>query len=319
MLWAMPVLALARHMPHLIWQRLVSLALGVLYTLAIIIPPTTFISCELDFYDEASRIVRGMATLSREAHTGQTSLFVNVPVFFSSYTEHPQGCPNPYPWTPVGAVVMPDYASARDFVRFNGGDDSLASAVSVAAYMPGWKTFGDELGPAELRERLHVDSIYVFDLNQGDFFDLSASWLPGGAGDTEPLALFGTGMRLNSAAVERGEENRVVTSLAWQHDAAQSENAVPKVFVHIYDASGQLIAQHDGPPAGGYVPLDWWGEQDAVIDRHEIELPEGLQAGEYSIVVGVYDSLTGERYTAVPAGESPLADSALTVGQIMLP
>ena len=117
----------------------------------------------------------------QDAPAGDTLLFVNVPVFFSSYKEHPQGCQNPYPWTPVGAVIMPAYASARDFVRFNGAVDTLATAVTVGEYAPGWNTFGDPLDPAELRDRLRVETIYVYDLNDGDFFDLSAAWLPGGA------------------------------------------------------------------------------------------------------------------------------------------
>ena len=206
MLWAMPVLALARRAPDQTWGRLVFLALGLTYTLAIIIPPTTFISCELDFYDEASRVVRRMGALGDKAATGSTLLFVNVPVFFSSYAGHPQGCQNFYPWTPVGAVIMPAYASARDFVRFNGGADSLASAVSVAEYGPGWNIYGDALAPTELRERLSVDAVHVFDLNSGEFFDLSAVWLPGGAGKVMPLAVFGESMRLNSASVDDTQE-----------------------------------------------------------------------------------------------------------------
>jgi hypothetical protein len=319
MMLAMPVLALARRTPDRIWKRVVLLAAGLLYTLAIIIPPTAFISCELDFYEETSRIVRRMGEVGEEAPAGSSLLFVNVPIFFSSYSEHPQGCRNPYPWTPVGAVVMPAYASAKDFVRYNGGGSTLATAVTVAEYAPGWNTFGSAVSPADLRERLHVEQIHVFDLNLGDFYNLSATWLPGGAGDVIPLALFGEGMRLNSAAVGDVQQNETLVTLVWQNESGGTEGAAPTVFVHVYDQSGQLVAQHDGPSGGGFVPPSWWGEQDAIIDRHRIELPADLAPGQYNVAVGLYDPGTGERYTAVTVDGTPLADSSLIIEQLAMP
>ena len=177
-LWAMPVLALARHLAQDAVERLAMGAAALLYTLAIILPPTIFISCELDFYAEASRIVRAMGSLGNEAPAGDSLLFVNTPRFFSSFNAHPQGCQNPYPWTPVGAVVMPAYANARDFVRFNGGADRAAAAVTVSEYAPGWKTHGDALTPSDLRSRLASEKTAVYDLNRGQFFDLSAVLAP---------------------------------------------------------------------------------------------------------------------------------------------
>jgi hypothetical protein len=319
MMLAMPVLALARRAPDRIWKRVVLLAVGLLYTLAIIIPPTAFISCELDFYEETSRIVHRMGEVGEEAPAGSSLLFVNVPIFFSSNTEHPQGCRNPYPWTPAGAVVMPAYASAKDFVRYNGGSRTLATAVSVAEYAPGWKTFGSAISPADLRRRLHVEQIHIFDLNLGDFYNLSATWLPGGAVDVNPLAVFGEGMRLNSATIGDPQQSEAMVTLVWQNRSGSMEGAAPTIFVHVYNQSGQLVAQHDGPPGSGFLPLNWWGEQDAIVDRHPIELPADLAPGQYNVAVGIYDPQTGERYTAVSADGTSLADGSLIIGQLALP
>ena len=319
MLLAMPVLTLARHVTEQTWGRVVLLAAGLLYTLAIIIPSIPFISCELDFYDKAGRIVRQMGELGKETPAGSTLLFVNVPVFFSSYAEHPQGCDTPYPWTPVGAVVMPDYANAADFVRYNGGGDNLAEAVSVAEYAPGWNTFGSDISTADLHERLSTNAIHVFDLNRGDFYDLSATWLPGGAGEVAPLALFGEGMRLDSAAISDVQENEFIVTLVWQNESSSLEDAAPVVFLHLYDQTGRLVAQHDGPPGGGFVPVSWWGAEDAVVDRHAIALPADLAPGQYTVAAGLYDPQTRERYTAAAADGTPLPDGAFIVGQLALP
>ena len=318
-LLAMPVLALTRRAPDQTWGQVVSLAAGLLYTLAIIIPPTAFVSCEMDFYDEASRIVRQMGELGEKAPAGSTLLLVNVPVFFSSYSAHPQGCDNPYPWTPVGAVIIPDYANAADFVRYNGGDESLADAVSVAEYAPGWNTFGNAISPVDLRRRLRLEQIHVFDLNRGDFYDLSATWRPGKAGEVIPLAVFGEGMRLNSAAVGDAQESELMVTLVWQNEPGSMEGAAPVVFVHLYDQNGQLVAQHDGPPGGGFVPLSWWDEHDAIVDRHPIELPANLAPGQYTVAAGLYDPQTGERYSAAASDGTPLPDGAFIAGRVVLP
>ncbi|MFN2125798.1 MAG: hypothetical protein ACK2UP_20075 [Candidatus Promineifilaceae bacterium] len=319
MLWAMPVLALARHMPAVTRERLAYTAVALVYTLAIILPPTFFFNCELDFYEETSRIVRRMGELGEEAPPGSSLLFVNLPVFFSSYAGHPDGCPNPYPWTPVGAVVIPDYANAYDFVRFNGDSLTPATAVTIADYAPGWNTYGDPLDPEQLRKRLGSNLIYVFDLVKGEFFNLSTAWLPEGASSADPLAKFDAGLRLNSAVIDQVGAKEAVVTLTWQKGGNEAGDFSPVVFVHIYDEAGQLVAQDDGTPGSGFVPIGWWGDQDAVIDTHTITLPEGLGAGSYNVAVGLYNPVTGERYTAVSGDGTAVADNAFIIGQLVLP
>ncbi len=67
------------------------------------------------------------------------------------------------------------------------------------------------------------------------------------------------------------------------------------VFVHLRDGEGRTVAQADATPAWfGPAPTTSWqvGEQP---DAHRLELPSGLPAGEYALVIGLYDSATGER------------------------
>ena len=319
MLWAMPVLGLARHMPDETRERLAYAAVALVYTLAIILPPTFFINCEMDFFEETSRLVRGMGELGEEAPPGSTLLFVNLPVFFSSYTGHPDGCPNPYPWTPVGAVVIPNYANARDFVRFNGDSQTLATAVTVTDYAPGWNTYGDPLTPEQLRDSLQVNLIFIFDLINGEFFNLSTTWLPGEAGNSEPLAEFAAGLHLNSAAIDQPEANEAIVTLTWQKNGKGTQETSPVVFVHVYDGTGQLVAQDDGVPGSGFVPIQWWDDQDAVIDTHFITLPEGLEPGYYDVAVGLYNPVSGERFTAVDGNGMAVPDNAFVIGELTLP
>ncbi|MCP4539793.1 MAG: hypothetical protein GY832_21860 [Chloroflexi bacterium] len=60
------------------------------------------------------------------------------------------------------------------------------------------------------------------------------------------------------------------------------------VFVHLLDANGQPIAQHDGPPMGGRYPPSAWLPGDVVPDVHRIVLGSDLPLGVYRLQVGMY-------------------------------
>lgn len=311
LLWALPVLALARFANGPTWRR-TAVALAQLAFIALVaLPPLRFIRCELDFYAQTSAIVGEMSALVADAPAERVQ-FVNVPFFFSSYAAHPDGCPNPYAWTPVGAVVVPTYAQVNDFVRFNGGPDRGATAVTVPDYAPGWATVGEAVPLAELRSVVEGTAVYVFDLTRG-FFDLSAAWLPGAAEDigAEPLATFGAGLHLVERAVTL-DNNSLDAVLTWR------ATAVPETpitaFVHVYDGTGTLVAQSDAPPAQGYLPLPLWQPSDLVRDRHRIQLDAGLPAGRYTIAAGLYNPLDSVRLPASSSG-TPLANDIFPVGE----
>ena len=78
----------------------------------------------------------------------------------------------------------------------------------------------------------------------------------------------------------------------------QALNSLPTpytVFVHLVDAEGHLIAQHDGPPAGGAYPTPFWSPGDIVPDEHVLRLPRAPSPGRYQLRVGLYDSATQQR------------------------
>ncbi len=314
-LWGMPVLALTRHIWQQSWQRVV-VGLGITMYLAVVtLPPLSFLRCELDFYAQASRIVGQLREQADTADAEKDLLFVNVPFFFSSYPGKPEGCINPYPWTPVGAVVVPPYARVSDFVRFNGGPDRAATAVTVPEYNPGWNTVGSEMTMADIRERVGASAVFVYDLSTDGFFDLSAAWLPDAGMVEKPLAVFGDAVALVETAIVSAYnsqgDSQIEVTLSWQlsNRIGQPLN----VFVHLYDQNGNLIAQHDGPPAQNFIPWSSWQTTDIVADKHVIELPTDLAAGEYQLAVGLYDGVSGERLTAVVDG-NPVQDNLVIIG-----
>ncbi len=75
--------------------------------------------------------------------------------------------------------------------------------------------------------------------------------------------------------------------LVWQAD--QTPDNAYKVFVHLLDENGVLVAQRDSEPAAGSRPATGWLPGERVEDRHGLLLPADLPPGRYEVVVGLYD------------------------------
>lgn len=311
--WGLPVLALEELIGGP-WGRRSALRLAqVAVAVGIVVPSLSFIHCQLDFFALATGIVRQMAALASDVPGDRQVVFVNVPFYFSSSACHPLGCRNPYPIAPTGAVVIPPYAAARDFVRVNGGPDRPIRAATFKGYNPGWNTHGNPIDLGELRSTVGTSQVYVFDLVQWAWFDLSAAWQCESAATPSQLATFDNLMALESVQVA-DEGERIVVTLSWR--ALQSGTRPLTVFVHLYDASGTLVAQHDGPPAQGFVPTPFWRAGDRIRDVHVVSLTKPLAGGAYRVAIGVYDPLTGARLAALSANGSTLADNVYLAGQL---
>ncbi|MCP5096043.1 MAG: hypothetical protein GY943_10855, partial [Chloroflexi bacterium] len=123
-------------------------------------------------------------------------------------------------------------------------------------------------------------------------------------------ALFGEQLRLVGYQVEQGDP--VWVTLFWQ--ANQQMDSDYKIFIHIYDLETAVpVAQDDAMPHRNAYPTRFWGLEEVVDDRIPIYLG-GVPAGSYGIAIGVYDSVTGERLTAVDSTGEMSAD-----GRLILP
>jgi hypothetical protein len=63
------------------------------------------------------------------------------------------------------------------------------------------------------------------------------------------------------------------------------------VFTHLRSSDGNIIAQHDGPPAGGARPLTEWSPGEAYVDIHPMAFADGQRGytGPATIIVGLYN------------------------------
>jgi hypothetical protein len=103
---------------------------------------------------------------------------------------------------------------------------------------------------------------------------------------------FGDAIALRGERTARAEDHLAVT-LWWE--ARQRVETDYKVFVHLIDADGTLVANGDAPPLDGGFPTHLWRPGDRVVDAYTVPLPEDLPAGRYRLRAGWYAPDTGAR------------------------
>jgi hypothetical protein len=96
------------------------------------------------------------------------------------------------------------------------------------------------------------------------------------------------GYQLSSAQVAVGEP--LVLTLYWQGLEGRSPTDYI-VFTHLLSQDGRLIAQHDGPPAGGNEPTGEWEAGETIEDTHRMVFGSEDEdyTGPATIAVGLYD------------------------------
>jgi hypothetical protein len=161
------------------------------------------------------------------------------------------------------------------------------------------------------KERLPVadsDSVHVAVLPVG------TQELPVGS---PPLdARFGEAITLESASWEvdsTSEPKMLRVQLQWSASDYVGEDYT--VFVHLVASggSGEALAQGDAPPISGRWPTSLWRPGVRLSDEHTIVLPADLAPGEFEILVGLYNPITGVRMPLAGSGD------ALRIGDLELP
>jgi hypothetical protein len=108
-------------------------------------------------------------------------------------------------------------------------------------------------------------------------------------------------------------ENGVLNlALTWQ--VVEPTNVSYLVFVHlISEGGGEPVTQADRFPVDNLRPTTGWRAGEVLRDVYSLPLPADLQAGRYTIYVGLYNPDDGQRLPVSlngvlqPDGRLPLA------------
>ena len=104
----------------------------------------------------------------------------------------------------------------------------------------------------------------------------------------------------------------LLVELLWQAAAPDGEDYT--VFVHLLDASGQVVAGQDSQPVDGQYPTGIWEAGETVADRHSVVIRD-LPQGDYELEVGMYTMETGERLPVILPNGSAAPDRTLLLQQ----
>lgn len=226
-----------------------------------------------------------------------------------------------YPTGELGLVTVDaPPGTARVLLRFGPARAVMAASLAVALSALGWALAGwsrrwemrrrDRLGMTAAAPLL-VGLVAVIVANSAGLG--VRTWTPQPVRSTvaDVAQLIGY-----DVAPAKGEDAVDVT-LYWFALRQTGENY--KVFVHLLDANGAVIGQHDGDPVGGFTPTTRWKEAELTADTHRLALPAGLE-GQFELRAGMYEVRPGEtpgfRNLAV-APATP--DGRIVLGPITLP
>jgi hypothetical protein len=98
--------------------------------------------------------------------------------------------------------------------------------------------------------------------------------------------------------------------LYWQADTVQEVDYT--VFVHVVNASGEIVAQKDNMPRDDLSPTTQWEPGELIVDLRVVPIPLDMRAGEYQVMVGMYNWQTGQRIPVhTPSGQEIASDAIL--------
>jgi hypothetical protein len=110
-------------------------------------------------------------------------------------------------------------------------------------------------------------------------------------------------------------------TLYWraQRELGEERRLAPLLFVHLVDASGEVVARWDGVPTQGRFPPPVWSPDTTVADALRLRISPQAQAGLAQLYVGFYfqegDQL---RRVTVRSATHPTLPGTLLLGPVML-
>ena len=112
------------------------------------------------------------------------------------------------------------------------------------------------------------------------------------------------------------QDDGVDVRLLWLGRAPMEESY--KVFIHVIDDQGRLLAQTDSRPQGYASNTNRWIPGQVTYDRFKVPLPPDTPPGRYQVRVGLYNEADGQRLPVLDAAGKPVDDQVL-LGEVVVP
>jgi len=226
-----------------------------------------------------------------------------------------------YPLGHEGVELMPSYASIGELVWSNGQVQRSIRTAKFSNALPISPGYyygirGPEVTWEELATRVRdADWVYLVHLEvEGPRLQLAGRVLDPARPPGPPLAIFDGRLALESAELSGADEGSAVMRLIWW-SAGPMVDSDFRVFAHVYNDSGDIVAQADGYPLDGLYPFWIWRRGERVEDVRHLRLGELPDVDTARYGVGIYDPASGDRLPAYgPDGARLPNDAVLLTG-----
>jgi hypothetical protein len=209
-------------------------------------------------------------------------------------------------------LFTPPYSNIAEFIEVNG-EPRPADAVMYTPVLKetefvfGFQGHGLDWEGMR-RFALEHQTVWLAQWQDGRFSLDHVGRVEGGVPPSDnPPVRFEGGALIESASVEQKGKRDWAVRIVWTTEAPVDG----RIFVHIRDGDGNLVAQADGPALGGMVPAWIWQPGDRVYDIRRVA-PTGPPP--YTVQAGIFQ----------PAGRLPAyvdgvrcPEDAPTVAQII--
>lgn len=275
-LWSKAILWVSGSPKKPVLRRAVAVAMVVLVTTQSV----TFLRQQAALFSALNGIYQQILDVA-DGEGNAPLGFVNIPRALS----HPD---ETYVMIQETVLFVPPYSNIGEFIEVNA-EWVPATAVIFAPVLKetdlvvGLQGYG--LDWDQLRwYALEHETIWLVRWDDGRFrLDHVGTVTAGGTALSQPLARFEGGPTIESAWVEPMDDGCWSLTLDWIADGPVDA----RIFVHVVDDVGNVVAQADGPALGGMLPPWAWRAGDRIRDVRRLT-PGGC--GPFTVRVGLSGS-----------------------------
>jgi hypothetical protein len=314
LLWAGVPVFIWTRLPHRWWPKVLAIAIVVSllgFNVAYVRHKMALARTVAAPLWQAAHAAQDAAQQAQDSDQPVSLLYLNVPTWIAPKEAI-------YRVGTEGLTFIPEYVRVQDFVYVTtNAEPRIRTFMFDAAKQdrPAYIGYaGDPLDWASLAKEIRqADGVYLttYSATALRFRKAGAMLAPNGVPVTSEAAVarFGDQILLHDYQLTPSDEGLVLD--LWWHNLQAPDSDIT-LFVHASDATGQLIAQGDGYPLLGLSPPTSWLPGDRVHDIRYIDLPGAPDhENPYTLVVGWYETTTGERLKAFDQNGQPVPNDAV--------
>lgn len=301
LIWAGLLTLDFRSTPFNRWWKV---ACGILVAVAVL-QSALFLNVRKSLHDQTMPAIWNVINAGQAAGHDAQLLFINAPDQITPlWREFPVGF--------FRAVLMPVSVDLGQYVELQTGVRPQTQSLTVPAlaqledYPYHVDMRGTTVDQVQLSAAIRsADQVFMAEYDPSGAVKIVEAGAVTKQQPGQAIAVFDGRLQLSEAAFDAGKQT---LKLIWKCLAPLSPDET--IFLHVLDASGQLIAQADGAPLHGLFPLNECQPGEQIRD---VRLITPL-AGTLAVKTGVYNRVTQQRLTALDNSGQPFPDNAVSIG-----